>query len=125
MMDDDDVMAARQKHIEAMNAFLRDNKKALRSIANWAKHSGCAANTLGDFLKNKRDSHLDGKTMIKLAHGASALIKRDVSVAELLGEALPSDIRRIVDLIRLLPADQQDLEIGGILHRLRKLTADD
>lgn len=111
----------------ALVAFYEQAKRArkIRSVRAWVTASEIGYNTLNDIIQGKKNKRLEDETYFSLAHGASKLLGRTVTVAELQGveqtqERLLSDadaklLRDLADIGSFDESERRDLE--ELIHR--------
>ncbi|MCG5240067.1 hypothetical protein ACIU1J_01810 [Azospirillum doebereinerae] len=106
----------------ALLAFFEEAKRMrkIRSVRAWVTASEIGYNTLNDIVRGKRNKRLEDETYFALAMGATKLLGREVTVAELQGissspasELSDADAQLLADLKIIGNADEgerQDLE---------------
>ncbi|WP_208621183.1 hypothetical protein [Azospirillum oryzae] len=107
---------------KALVAFFTAAKSsgAIRSVNAWATASNLAPNTINPLINGTGNKRLDDETYFKLAVGASKLLGREVSVAELKDEteSASNDLtprqQRLLALLARYPEDRQDEELDAL-----------
>ncbi len=112
---------------KALVAFYEEAKRArkIRSVRAWVTASEIGYNTLNDIIQGKKNKRLEDETYFSLAHGASKLLGRTVTVTELQGLTAATEsslndtdakiLRDLADIGSLDEGERRDLE--ELIHR--------
>lgn len=111
----------------ALVAFFEEAKRArkIRSVRAWVTASEIGYNTLNDIITGKKNKRLEDETYFSLAHGASKLLGRTVTVAELQGKEQSAsrslsdtDIKLLRDLADIGSFDERERrDLEDLIHR--------
>lgn len=102
----------KEQRRQALVRFHQRHLAQLGKLNNWAIHAEVGYNTLNEYYHKKKDKKVEYETFAKLAKGASKLIGRRVTVAEIVGEetgeVLSADELAFITLYRRLPGEDKD-----------------
>ncbi|WP_372400752.1 hypothetical protein ABMY26_36410 (plasmid) [Azospirillum sp. HJ39] len=118
-----DGMSAEQEERDrlraALMAFYKQARSdgTIRSVRAWVTASKIGYNTLNDLIAGKKNKRLEDETYFALAVGASDLLGRKVTVAELQGVGRPDEDDIISERDRRLLAELR--AIGDVDERER------
>lgn len=106
------------RRVAGLRAFYEANAKGLGNPLRWSKEAGVSYNSLNEPLSGAKTPNISIKTLEKLADGASKLLKRPVTIDELIGRSAPvPTLDEVADSIflRMSPAKKAEA--------IRRLTA--
>ncbi|AWJ88904.1 hypothetical protein Sp245p_03420 [Azospirillum baldaniorum] len=107
------------RRVAGLRSFFEANKDGLENPNVWSKASGVSYNSLNEPLSGAKTPNISIKTLERLADGATKLLKRPVTIDQLIGREAPvPELDEMADAIFGAMSPKQKAEA------IKKLTDD-